>query len=167
MTKLVGIDPDLKGGIVMVAYPDREVMVAVSMPVTKKKPPLNEPVRVDPVRVWEHLQRCKRDGAEAVILERALVMAQGNNKMMGSVDRVHQNFGMLWGLCELAFTPSRVIIANPSVWKKAMGLSSDKKLSRDKACALLPTHAKLFGMVKNTGLAEAMLLAEWGRTKVT
>jgi hypothetical protein len=168
--RVLGVDPDLSGGLVLVDFPAQTIEDIVRMPCTEKKPPLNAPARVHVERLWTALLGTRRLGAEYVVLERALVMQQQTPKgpkMMGSVDRTHQNFGAIRALCELAFTPSRVMIANPSVWKKALGLTSDKGLSRDMACSIFPDHEKLFCRVKNTGLAEAALLAVWGKDKFT
>jgi len=164
--RLCGIDPDMKGGMVAIDTEASKVLDVGYMPLTWCRPPLNEPARVDPILLWTYLVGARRLGVDYVILERALVMQQSGGKMMGGVDRTHQNFGAIRALCELAFTPSRVIIANPSVWKKAMGLTSDKQLSRDMACNLIPTHTNLFKLVKNTGLAEAALMALWGKSVV-
>lgn len=86
--------------------------------------------------------------------------------MTGSVDLIHQNYGGLRAICELAFHRSRVVDAWPSVWKKDMGLTSEKALSRDIAVQLYPGHSALLSMTKNTGIAEAILLAEWGHGKL-
>ena len=163
--RVLGVDPDMKGGLVLVDVAEMKIIDIARMPLTVKRPPLNEPVRVNPELLWKSLLGVRRLDAQYVILERALVRVQNGGQMTGGIDRTHQNFGAIWSLCELAFTPSRVIIANPSSWKKAMGLSSDKKQSNTMAAKLFPSHAKPFGMAKNTGLAEAALMAVWGNRK--
>lgn len=159
----------MRGGFVTVRYPERKIIDVCRMPVYEKKPPLNEPARVNPELLWKALEATKRIGTAYVVVERPVVKPQigkgGKQVMQGGIDRTHQNFGCIRALCELAFTRSRVMIASPSVWKKAMGLSSNKKESNAMAIDLFPTHKQLFGMAKNTGLAEAALMAEWGRDK--
>jgi ribosomal protein L35AE/L33A len=164
--KLIGIDPDMGGGLALVDLPDRKVLRLERMPLTEKKPPLNARRRVHPEALWKVLVDMRSSGAEYVILEAPVVKPQigkgGKQVMQGGIDRTHQNFGAIRALCELAFTGSRVMLATPSVWKKALGLTSDKELSRSMACQLYPGHEQLLRMTKNTGIAEALLLAEWG-----
>lgn len=166
---LCGIDPDLSGGGITVTYPERKIIDAFRMPVYAKKPPLNEPARVNPELLHKALIGARRVGCEYVVIERPVVKPQigkgGKQVMQGGIDRTHQNFGAIRAVSELAFTKSRVRIVNPSVWKKEMGLSSDKPLSREMAIDLFPSHKALFRMAKNTGLAEAALIAEWGKSK--
>lgn len=47
----------------------------------------------------------------------------------------------------------------PAVWKKAMGLTSDKSASRREASRLMPRHDGLWPLIKHDGRAEAALLA--------
>lgn len=168
--KLLGIDPDLNGGIALVQHPERAILSARFMPIRGKKPPLNEPLRVDAESLYLLIIEYRRLGAQYVVLERAVVRAQvgakGKPAMQAGVDRTHQNFGAIRAICELAFTPSRVILAAPSVWKRAMGLDSDKAKSRHKAAELYPSHTQVFSAAKSAGLAEAVLLTEWGLSQV-
>ena len=48
-------------------------------------------------------------------------------------------------------------------WKKAMGVTADKRSSRDVAARRWPTEAHRFARVRDDGRAEAALLAEYGR----
>lgn len=54
-----------------------------------------------------------------------------------------------------------VELVTPTVWKRAMGLSSDKELSRRRAIELWPMAADRFRFKKHDGRAEAALLARW------
>lgn len=73
-------------------------------------------------------------------------------------------FGRAYGLVEEAAAALGVpmMYAPPHVWKKAMGLSSDKNESRRLAQKLFSASAGFFARVKDEGLAEAALLAEYG-----
>lgn len=53
----------------------------------------------------------------------------------------------------------------PSVWKRAMGLSSDKDQSRALACRLWPKDEPSFKRKKDADRAEAALIAYWWLTK--
>jgi len=56
-------------------------------------------------------------------------------------------------------------IVRPHIWKKEMGLSSDKSSSRALAQQLHPDLAACFARVKDDGRAEAALIADYGMRK--
>lgn len=72
-------------------------------------------------------------------------------------------FGMAFGatiaLAERTHCPFRFI--TPRVWKKALGLDSDKAKSLDMARGLWPQSP--LARAKDNGRAEALLIAEWLR----
>lgn len=78
-----------------------------------------------------------------------------------SAYRFGKNVGQIEGV--LAACGIRTVKVTPQKWKKAMGLSTDKALSRAAAIKLWPDQSKYFSRVKDDGRAEAALLAEWGR----
>lgn len=165
----LGIDPDMSGGLVAAEQPHRRIVWAAPMPVLKKRVPVVPEARIDPEALYSLLLTARKEGAQMVVLERAVVRPQvgagGKMTMQGGIHRTHQNFGAIRAICELAFTRSRVMLANPSDWKSAMGLSSDKTKSRTMAVERYPSHTQLLSMVKNTGLAEAVLMTEWAYAK--
>jgi crossover junction endodeoxyribonuclease RuvC len=82
------------------------------------------------------------------------------------------SFGRALGVAEgvLAGNGLSLRYVSPAKWKKALGLSSDKGVSRRRAdkgvsrrraIELWPEHAKAFERVKDDGRAEAALLAWW------
>lgn len=75
--------------------------------------------------------------------------------------RVGHNYGGLCGLLRAHFV--RLHIVSPQRWKKAMGVSSDKDLSRHAAADLWPREGERFRFKKNHGRAEAALIAAYGR----
>lgn len=156
---LIGLDPDLHGGIAAVRYPDRQLLALSTMPVCEGP----EGEMIDAVALSARLTEARQYGDTLAIVERALVMAQasaGGARMMGAVGRIHQNYGTVRSVAIL--TATRVEYAWPSSWKKAMSLTKDKDASLDMAAELFPTHAAVFQKKKRHGLAEALLLAEWG-----
>jgi len=165
---LTGIDPDFNGGLATIDPEDHTVKLVTRMPVFE--PPVKGKRRIDAPGLYEALLQARRVGSQYVILESPLVMPQKSKKgpaMMGNVNTVHQTYGAIRAVAELLFSRSRVIPAWPSVWKKDMGLSSDKDLSLPLARDLYPSHTSLLSKKKNTGLAEAILMAEWGHRKCT
>ncbi len=68
--------------------------------------------------------------------------------------------GSLLAACRYVAMPLELV--TPAVWKRALGLSRDKRASLDKARLLFPT-AELH-LAKHEGRAEALLLAQYGRS---
>jgi crossover junction endodeoxyribonuclease RuvC len=77
------------------------------------------------------------------------------------------NYGRHFGTFEALATAMGIPYheVNPSVWKRAMGLTSKKVLSITLCERLFPTVNLLFPhcTVKNNHVAEAILIAEYGR----
>lgn len=68
--------------------------------------------------------------------------------------------GLLTGVCVALDLPLERV--TPSVWKKAMGVTSDKDGTRARASALMPRHAGSWPLKKHDGRAEAALIALYG-----
>lgn len=167
---ILGIDPDLSGALAVIDTARHEILMLHRMPIWE--PPTGGHRGLDVREAWTLIQEAKSTHkAAAVALEAAIVKPQagknGGQAMMGSVGRTHQTYGALRALCELTFGRPGVVHAWPSSWKRDMGLSSDKAESRIMACNAYPNHHKVFSKVKNTGMAEAVLLGEWGGRTLT
>lgn len=78
------------------------------------------------------------------------------------------SFGYNAGAERMLVTTRRKPITEvpPHVWKAQIGLSSDKKKSLAKAKEVFPTYRHLFERIKDDGVAEAALLAHYGRCKL-
>jgi hypothetical protein len=72
-------------------------------------------------------------------------------------------FGRSSGLVEMAAISLGLlpIFVEPSVWKRSLGLGSDKNRSRELAGELFPAFTKSFRRVEDDGRAEAALIGEW------
>lgn len=72
-------------------------------------------------------------------------------------------FGVAYGMARAAVIALEIpyALVTPTKWKRAMGLSSDKELSRALAIRTWP-GAGCFARKKDDGRAEAALLALWG-----
>lgn len=70
-------------------------------------------------------------------------------------------FGSLLAILQVAACGIEFVTA--ATWKRAMGLSSDKRASLDKARLLFPTAD--LSLTKHDGRAEALLLAHYGLTR--
>src|SRR6267378_7204987 len=77
------------------------------------------------------------------------------------------NFGVGFGsvLSILQARHVSIELVTPAVWKRSLGLSSDKRASLDKARLLYP--AADLALAKHDGRAEALLLAHWALTRAT
>lgn len=73
------------------------------------------------------------------------------------------SFGRALGVVEgvMAGEGLALVYVSPAKWKKAMGLSADKGVSRRRAIEQWPHMAKSFARVKDDGRAEAALIALW------
>lgn len=120
---------------------------------------LNNGVHIDTESVWAEILLA-RDGQDCeVILEHVGSMPKQGvastfkfGVAFGGVIAIAQRFRAPWGM------------VRPQVWKKAMGLSSDKAESLAMARELWP--AAPLERVKDNGRAEALLLAEYWRRQL-
>jgi len=99
---------------------------------------------------------------EFAIVELASSMApkvRGRVQGVASSFKFGTAFGQVIGVLQSCMVPHKFV--TPAKWKKEMGLSRDKSLSRRRAIELLPQAAKQFERVKDEGRAEAALLALW------
>lgn len=166
---ILGIDPDLKGGVALINVSRNNwVEFIQSMPTYSH--PTKDTKGIDVIALRDMVFKAHKLGAKFAVVEGALVKPQQSKKgpaMMGNIGRIHQHYGAIKAVCELEFTRPGVITAWPSVWKKEMGLSSDKEKSLELARELFPVHSNLLSKKKNVGLAEAMLLAVWGKGRIS
>jgi hypothetical protein len=145
----LGIDPGVRGGIAYVSGHDAE---AWPMPIIGNE--------IDVAAIRRLLLDIKPDVA---IIEKALVMPRQGGVSAYTIGR---NYGMLLTL--LLVHQIRTEEVSPSQWKKSMGVSSDKDSSIMLASKLFPTvELVVSGRRKHhDGLAEALLLAEYGRRRM-
>jgi len=149
MTHVIGIDPGLSGGIAVLS-------------------PAGELVRLDDLPVIRDGKLSWIDGGRlhSFLIDslygrpaRAIVERVGAMPRQGISSAFH--FGMGFGsvLSILQARHLSVELVTPATWKRAMGLSSDKRASLDKARLLYP--AAELHLAKHDGRAEALLLAHW------
>ncbi len=83
---------------------------------------------------------------------------------VSSVFRFGYGAGMLAGVIGANHIPA--FYSPPAVWKSAMGLTSDKDLSRSVATRHFPQFAHYFLRAKDDGRAESAMLALFGAEKL-
>jgi crossover junction endodeoxyribonuclease RuvC len=148
----IGIDPGLKGAIACVGGEYPEIW---DMPI------LNGHVNViflrNLLQGWEE----EYHGIDMVYIEQQQAMpGQG----VSSTFKTGANYGALLALLTLLAMPFDIV--SPGVWKRTMGLTKDKEVSREKAIHLFPDSTLFFQRKKDEGRAEALLLAEYCRRKM-
>jgi hypothetical protein len=156
--RVVGIDPGLSGAVACarVNPATGEVIGAEvhDLPVTTFVDQRTVP---DPVALYDLLRVLQPD---LVVLEH--VEARPGRGSVSSW-RFAQGFGATLAACQLAVDGPRVHLVRPSLWKAAMGLSSDKAESLAAARSAFPSVADRLKRVRDDGRAEALLLIDYYR----
>ena len=151
---IAGLDPGKTGAMVML-YPDNSTTV-LRVPLQKLRGK-EKPAWAD----WANLWGATWDFACPDMFVIEDVAARPNQGVVSMF-----NFGLCYGFARgLIATQSKPMhFVTPSVWKGKMGLlNSDKNASREKARMLLPSLGGDLTRVKDDGVAEAALLALYGR----
>jgi crossover junction endodeoxyribonuclease RuvC len=144
MTRILGIDPGVTGGIALFCPADNSI-VATDIPT------VDHDVDVD------ELARYVRSLAPTMaVIERASARpGQG----VSSTFRYGTAYGGLRAVVALLCIPSHLV--TPGKWKKHFALDADKERSRALAIRLWP-GVGCFARVKDHGRAEASLIAKYG-----
>lgn len=154
---IVGIDPG-KTGAMVVLYPDGSA-TAYRVPLIKLKGK-EQPAWTTWFDLWSVALRTIEP--DLVVLESVAARpGQGVTSMF--------NFGQTLGFARAIACSAncRVELVTPSVWKSKLGLlNSDKNASREQARQLMPSLAPELTRVKDDGVADAALLAHYGRQHI-
>ena len=138
----VGVDPG-KSGAIAAILPRDEILLS-DMPQTPQ----------ELAEFFRHFAEGTR-----ITVERAQAMPKQG---VVSMFNYGEQFGEILGVLAALRLPYRLV--TPAVWKREMGLiGKDKVESRRLAEALFPTVQ--LSRMKDHGMAEALLIAEWGRRK--
>jgi crossover junction endodeoxyribonuclease RuvC len=142
--RVLGIDPGTTGGIALL---DGTVVSVWDIPVVDGS--VNVP----------EAQRIIRNAApDMAVIEMASARpGQGVSSMF----RYGQAYGALLAVIACTEIPHHLV--TPTTWKRAYHLSSDKETSRALAIRTWPAQADLFRWKTKHGLAEACLIALYGR----
>jgi len=145
---ILGIDVGANGGLALVS-PTRELIAGTRMPTMT----VRGKTAVDAVAVINWVSLYPRPTRIVIELVSAM-KGQGVTSMF--------QFGRMLGGIECAVQPWQVPIEyiTPAVWKKALGLSSDKQASLDAAHTAFGERGReLIRYKADDGIAEAGLLA--------
>ncbi len=146
---IIGIDPGLSGALAVLSSTG-ELGCLADLPVIRD----GRLAWIDGGRLQSLLiQTLQGRPARAVVERTSSMPGQG----VASSFTFGVGFGSILSVLQALHLPIELVTA--ATWKKALGLSSDKRASLDKARLLYP-DAELH-LAKHDGRAEALLLAHW------
>jgi crossover junction endodeoxyribonuclease RuvC len=150
---VAGIDPG-KGGCLVVTT-GTGVATAYRVPVVKL--PKETPAWSEWARTWSTALAF----VDLIVIEQVGAMPTQGVVSMFNFGRV---LGFVHALAAASENHAPVHFVTPAVWKNKFGLlKADKSASREKARTLLPLLEPELRRVKDDGVAEAALLAYYGR----
>lgn len=153
MTIIAGIDPGKTGALVLGL--DNGGVAAFRVPLVKL--PKETPAWSE---WWQTWSTALAFGIDMVVIENV-----GARPTQGTVSMF--NFGRTLGFAHAlaASAGAPIHFVTPAVWKGKLGLAkaADKSASREKARTLMPLLEPELRRVKDDGVAEAALLAYYGR----
>lgn len=149
---VAGIDPGKTGALVILTSDSAGYVLRVPTVSTPKDVPAWS-------AWWRSWNAAVAFGIDAVVIEQVGARpTQGVTSMF--------NFGRTLGFAHAiaASADAPIHFVTPAVWKGKFGLlKADKSASREKARTLLPSLEPELRRVKDDGVAEAALLALYGR----
>lgn len=175
LTTVLGIDPGVSGALALVSH--KKVITHLDLALTRRTSqvaprqrvisPSERPVEggtiLDPAPIASFLDGIDRDGLvrpKAIVMEDVSVM--GGHEGRVAMFRFGETKGLLTGLLWSYFPDIPHLFLKPNVWKPAMGLTRNKRLSIDLAQKTWPDDVALFRRVKDADRAEAALLGLCG-----
>lgn len=160
MSAILGIDPGLSGAIALY-LPASDTLFVADVPIHQLK--RNGKLRREPdvQGICDIVADCAARHSVTVWIEH--VSAMPGEGAVGAFT-FGKIVGMLTGIC----AANRLVIerVTPSVWKRALGVPSDKDGARARASQLLPAHSRNWPLKKHDGRAEASLIALYGAQRM-
>jgi crossover junction endodeoxyribonuclease RuvC len=145
----LGIDPGLTGALALLDGESQVVLLA-DLPVIRDR----KLAWIDGGELQGILLNALQGRPCRAIVERVSAMPRQG---VASSFAFGVGFGSILGVLQTLRLPLELI--TPAVWKRRLGLSSDKRASLDKARLLFP--AADLRLAKHDGRAEALLIAHW------
>lgn len=156
MRPIAAADPGLKGGVALL-WPDLETVDVWAMPVLPIQRGGKDKFEIDHAELGALMTRIASCRPELFLIEQV-------GGMTRDAASAAFQFGATYGALQQSIADARMPMqtVTPAVWKKYMGVSTDKKSSRTMASRLLPRSAHQWTRDKDDGKAEAALLAIYG-----
>lgn len=149
MTLIVGIDPGQTGALAVLSG-DGELEALHDLPIIRD----GKLAWIDAQGMTALLLDSLQGRPARAVIERVSAMPKQG---IASAFTFGVGFGSLLALVQARYLPIELV--TPATWKRALGLSSDKRASLDKARLLYPMAD--LPLAKHDGRAEALLLAHW------
>lgn len=153
----LGADPGLTGAVV-IWNPEADQLRVFDMPVIEGQGKKGQRV-VNPFE----LSRLIRPYAGRIAGSVVEQVGSRPGQAVGAIFSFGDSFGALRGAMAGLGLPLEYV--KPELWKRAMGVTSDKSTSLAMATELLPRHANNWTRKKDDGRAEAALLAVYAHRK--
>ena len=154
MTRILGIDPGVRGGLALVEINDGaapQLLEAIDIPVTGVS--AKERVDVLAIRAWVMAHQ-----PQHAYIERAQALPKQGASSGFKYGRATGAIEAAIACCEIPLT-----IVEPAVWKKAHHLrGGDKEGARQRALQLFPSAHALLARKRDHQRAEAALIALYG-----
>lgn len=155
MNRILGIDPGASGALALYD-PVTSDLDIIDMPTYKALVNGTKKKRIDLYALARWIDLHSRSIKFAVVEDPHAMPGQGVSSSFA--------FGFSCGAAQMLVASALipVTLVRPAIWKRRMGLSSDKNASRALASLRFPQHRVLFARAKDDGRAEAALLALYG-----
>lgn len=152
MIKILGIDPGLSGAIAFYLFgPEADTVECYDVPTHS----INGKNKLDLIQLSQmiHLHL----PVDLAVIEDVAAMPKQGVTSTFSFGYAAGAVGGIVASCGI-----RHEMVRPHIWKRAMGIGSDKDLSRRKASQRWPSDAGYWTRKRDDGRAEAALLALYG-----
>jgi hypothetical protein len=153
MSLTLGIDPGLTGALA-VLNDDSSVVALHDLPIIRDR----SLAWIDGGELQSVLLNALSGRAGHAIVERVSSMPRQG---VASSFAFGVGFGSVLGVLQALHIGIELV--TPAVWKRALGLGSDKRASLNKARLLFP--AADLHLAKHDGRAEALLIAHWSLSR--
>ena len=150
---VMGVDPGLTGALALLDA-DGQVELVADLPVIRDR----SLAWIDGAALQSTLLDAIRGRPCRAVVERVSAMPRQG---VASSFAFGVGLGSILGVLQTLHLPLELVTA--AQWKRALGLSSDKRASLDKARLLFPTVD--LGLAKHDGRAEALLLAHYAQNR--
>lgn len=156
---IIAIDPGLTGAIaVMDHYGDR--INIQDLPTIAHGKSTKVRRQIDPANLADIIKKNQFIATPTVVVMEAQHPRPGQG--VSSVFSLGDSNGVIRGVTASLEIPLHQI--SPAKWKKALGLNSDKEISRSTAIKLYPAFSHLLARKRDHNRAEALLLAHYWLT---
>jgi hypothetical protein len=149
----IGVDPGLSGALAVLTAAG-EIERLADLPVIRD----GRLAWIDGGELQSLLIDALHGRSARAVVERVSAMPRQG---VASAFTFGAGFGAVLAVLQTLHVGIELVTA--TVWKRALGLSSDKRASLDKARLLYP--AADLGLAKHEGRSEALLLAHWALTR--